>query len=142
MKMKLEGVISAMMTPFTKGGEFVDFDKVGPPGYFPAAAGSHPGWVASQKATVSQRISSRWASSVTSSSAKRGAIASRRRGPPSSGVAHCVTVAAGVCFMLLADLDMLMGMPAVAAVVHKSRQAASAGAAVRPPRQVKPFLYF
>jgi len=30
MKLKLEGVISAMMTPFTKGGEFVDFDKVGP----------------------------------------------------------------------------------------------------------------
>ncbi len=28
--LKLEGVISAMVTPFTKGGEYVDFDKVGP----------------------------------------------------------------------------------------------------------------
>jgi dihydrodipicolinate synthase/N-acetylneuraminate lyase len=30
MKLKLEGVIAAMMTPFTKGGEFVNFDRVGP----------------------------------------------------------------------------------------------------------------
>lgn len=30
MKFKVEGVISAMVTPFTKNGEFVDFDKVGP----------------------------------------------------------------------------------------------------------------
>ncbi len=30
MKFKVEGIISAMVTPFTKGGEFVDFDKVAP----------------------------------------------------------------------------------------------------------------
>lgn len=30
MKFKVEGIISAMVTPFTKNGEFVDFDKVGP----------------------------------------------------------------------------------------------------------------
>lgn len=30
MKFKAEGIISAMVTPFTKGGEYVDFDKVGP----------------------------------------------------------------------------------------------------------------
>ncbi len=30
MKFKVEGIISAMVTPFTKGGEYVDFDKVGP----------------------------------------------------------------------------------------------------------------
>lgn len=30
MKFKVQGIISAMVTPFTKGGEFVDFDKVGP----------------------------------------------------------------------------------------------------------------
>ncbi len=29
-RLKLEGVISAMVTPFTKDGEYVDFDKVGP----------------------------------------------------------------------------------------------------------------
>jgi 4-hydroxy-tetrahydrodipicolinate synthase len=28
--MKIQGIISAMITPFTKNGEFVDFDKVGP----------------------------------------------------------------------------------------------------------------
>lgn len=27
--MKLQGIISAMVTPFTKGGEFVDFEKIG-----------------------------------------------------------------------------------------------------------------
>lgn len=30
MKFKVDGIISAMVTPFTKNGEFVDFDKVGP----------------------------------------------------------------------------------------------------------------
>ncbi|MBP8129889.1 MAG: dihydrodipicolinate synthase family protein [Candidatus Hydrogenedentes bacterium] len=30
MKFKAEGIISAMVTPFTKGGEYVDFDKAGP----------------------------------------------------------------------------------------------------------------
>lgn len=30
MRFKVEGIISAMVTPFTKGGEYVDFDKVGP----------------------------------------------------------------------------------------------------------------
>ncbi|HNR31038.1 MAG TPA: dihydrodipicolinate synthase family protein [Candidatus Hydrogenedentes bacterium] len=30
MKFKTEGIISAMVTPFTKGGEYVDFDRVGP----------------------------------------------------------------------------------------------------------------
>ncbi|MBL7645286.1 MAG: dihydrodipicolinate synthase family protein [Candidatus Hydrogenedentes bacterium] len=30
MKFKVEGIISAMVTPFTTGGEFVDFDKVAP----------------------------------------------------------------------------------------------------------------
>ena len=29
-KIKIEGILAAMVTPFTKGGEFVDFDKVGP----------------------------------------------------------------------------------------------------------------
>lgn len=29
-KIKIQGILSAMVTPFTKGGEFVDFDKVGP----------------------------------------------------------------------------------------------------------------
>lgn len=29
-RLKLEGVISAMITPFTKDGEYVDYDKVGP----------------------------------------------------------------------------------------------------------------
>jgi dihydrodipicolinate synthase/N-acetylneuraminate lyase len=28
MRFKIEGIISAMVTPFTKGGEYVDFDKV------------------------------------------------------------------------------------------------------------------
>ena len=30
MKFKVEGIISAMVTPFTRGGEYVDFDKVAP----------------------------------------------------------------------------------------------------------------
>ena len=30
MRFKVEGIISAMVTPFTRNGEFVDFDKVGP----------------------------------------------------------------------------------------------------------------
>lgn len=30
MRFKIEGIISANVTPFTKGGEFVDFDKIGP----------------------------------------------------------------------------------------------------------------
>jgi len=30
MSTKLHGIISAMVTPFTRGGEFVDFDKIGP----------------------------------------------------------------------------------------------------------------
>ena len=30
MKFKVDGIISAMVTPFTKNGEFVDFDKLGP----------------------------------------------------------------------------------------------------------------
>jgi len=30
MKFRPQGIISAMITPFTKGGEYVDFDKVGP----------------------------------------------------------------------------------------------------------------
>ncbi len=30
MRFKPEGIISAMVTPFTKGGTYVDFDKVGP----------------------------------------------------------------------------------------------------------------
>jgi dihydrodipicolinate synthase/N-acetylneuraminate lyase len=30
MRFKVEGIISAMVTPFTKGGKYVDFDKVGP----------------------------------------------------------------------------------------------------------------
>ena len=29
MKVKIEGIISAMVTPFTKGGQYVDLDKVG-----------------------------------------------------------------------------------------------------------------
>ena len=29
MKVKIEGIISAMVTPFTKGGQYVDMDKVG-----------------------------------------------------------------------------------------------------------------
>ncbi len=29
-KIKIEGILAAMVTPFTKGGDFVDFDKVGP----------------------------------------------------------------------------------------------------------------
>lgn len=30
MKFKVEGIISAMVTPFTEGGEFVDYDKISP----------------------------------------------------------------------------------------------------------------
>lgn len=30
MRFKVEGIISAMVTPFTAGGEYVDYDKVGP----------------------------------------------------------------------------------------------------------------
>lgn len=30
MKFSVEGIIVAVVTPFTKGGEFVDFDKIGP----------------------------------------------------------------------------------------------------------------
>lgn len=30
MRFKVEGIISAMVTPFTRGGEYVDFDKVAP----------------------------------------------------------------------------------------------------------------
>lgn len=29
-KIKIEGILAAMVTPFTKGGDYVDFDKVGP----------------------------------------------------------------------------------------------------------------
>ena len=29
-KIKIEGILAAMITPFTKGGEYVDFDKIGP----------------------------------------------------------------------------------------------------------------
>lgn len=30
MRLKMEGIVAAMVTPFTKGGEYVDFDKIGP----------------------------------------------------------------------------------------------------------------
>lgn len=29
MRFKIEGIVTAMVTPFTKGGEFVDYDKIG-----------------------------------------------------------------------------------------------------------------
>jgi dihydrodipicolinate synthase/N-acetylneuraminate lyase len=30
MQFKIEGIVTAMLTPFTKGGEHVDYDKIGP----------------------------------------------------------------------------------------------------------------
>lgn len=30
LKIKIRGIVAAMVTPFTKGGEYVDFDKIGP----------------------------------------------------------------------------------------------------------------
>lgn len=41
MKFKADGIISAMVTPFTKGGEYVDYDKVGALAQFLVKAGVH-----------------------------------------------------------------------------------------------------
>jgi len=41
MKFKVDGIISAMVTPFTKDGEYVDYDKVGALAQFLVKAGVH-----------------------------------------------------------------------------------------------------
>jgi len=40
MRFKVEGIISAMVTPFTTGGEFVDYEKVGPIAAFMESKGA------------------------------------------------------------------------------------------------------
>lgn len=41
MKFAAKGIISAMITPFTKGGDYVDFDKVGPLAAWMVKRGAH-----------------------------------------------------------------------------------------------------
>jgi dihydrodipicolinate synthase/N-acetylneuraminate lyase len=41
MKIKLRGIMAAMVTPFTKGGENVDYDKIGPLGNRILSQGAH-----------------------------------------------------------------------------------------------------